>query len=101
MHASLSAAERRIEVRMPTFEPAVVAAIVDGDVRVWHGTLVDIGPGGAGVELDEPDGGPPRGAELVVVLDERRCRRVGRVVGRTGRTVHVAFLANVVGEAAG
>ena len=100
MHASLSAPERRIEARMPAFEPVVITAIVDGDLQVTDGVLVDIGPGGAGIELGDADGGPARGTDLVVVMDEGRTRCVGRVVGRSGRTVHVAFVANVVEVAA-
>jgi hypothetical protein len=100
MHASMSAPERRIEVRTPAFEPVIVTAIVDGELQVCHGSLVDIGPGGAGVELDDVASGPPRATELVLVLDGGRDRRVGRVVGRSGRTVHVAFVVNVLDVAA-
>jgi hypothetical protein len=100
MHVALSAPERRVEVRMPVYEPVVLTTIVDGALEVSHGSLVDIGPGGAGIELSDAEGGPPRGAELVLVADGGRTRHAGRVVGRSGRTVHVAFAANVVDAAA-
>jgi hypothetical protein len=83
---------------MPAFEPVEVASIEGGELRVVDGSLVDLGPGGAGVELDVGVDGPDRGIEIVLVFLEGGGRRAGRIVGRTGRTVHVAFSASVVDE---
>jgi hypothetical protein len=96
VHAALNVDERRNEARMPAFEPVRVASIDGGELVACGGSLVDLGPGGAGVELDVGVAGPDRGEEILLVFVEGGGRRAGRVVGRTGRTMHVAFAASVV-----